>query len=385
MAEPSPANLEQLFVQGHARVLESWSLYGPEHTGLWWKSGRTDVVATPALFRLARTLPSLQEQVGVLLATELRFRDIWLTLQAARLKDFGKRQDWENLCQHIAQLGSASSILREKLASASLQPTEYAALELEILGAPADQSAATPRLLRILGSTAPWVEGRQGKPAEALQYVDPQNIATNWVSGRILQAPDAVDVSQGKVKGHPAVLSGKVEACSGNRMSWVLGTPWVTLLGVLVFTMEAWAAERHGGLQLELPAMYVQQYASPPQIQVIVTLLDGQEIVCGSLGEYCLRVVEALGMALVPSVSAVELDQRLGDVVARLLQAKVWMWKPESRTRYCIGKDFGFDCYRGEGHRHIFLGADGLSQTLRSVAVAWARERNKPLNREVLV
>ncbi len=377
MAEPSLQNLSQLFEQGHARIPESWDLQGPQDTGLWWRSSNSEAIATPELIRLAQTLSSSQERVGLLLATERRFREPWLSLQSARLKGFGERHDWENLCKQITQLGAASPILKEKLPSASLKTTNHATLELGIFGAPADQPAAAPGLLRVLGATAAIIEGKQGKPASALDDVDPHNIEQNWVAGRLLQAPNT------EATPHPAVLSGRVEPCTEDSMRWVLETPWATLLGVLVFTMEAWASERKGGLQLELPEMYVQQYARPPQVQVVVTLADGQEILCGSLGAYCLRVLEALGMALVPSLNAEQLDQHLMDVIARLLQARIWTWKPEARTRYFIGESFGFDCYRGDGHKYIYLGADSLSQTLRSVAVSWAKERVEQSSEEV--
>ena len=376
MGEPSLQALHQLFEQGHARTPESWRLLGPEKNGLWWRCGKSEAIATSELLRLSEGL-SPKERVGLLLATEPRFREPWLTLQATRLKGLGERQDWENLCKQITQLGPASATLKEELPSASLQTTNHATLELGIFGAPADQPAAAPGLLRVLGATAALIEGKQGKSASTLDDVDPQNIEQNWVTGRLLQAPHK------EAMPHRAVLSGKVEPCAEDTMRWVLETPWATLLGVLVFTMEAWASERKGGLQLELPEMYVQQYARPPQLQVVVTLADGQEILCGSLGAYCLRVLEALGMALVPSLDTEQLDQRLSEVIARLLQARVWTWKPEARTRYFIGEHFGFDCYRGDGHKYIYLGAESLSQTLRSVAVSWAKERVEQSSEEV--
>jgi hypothetical protein len=388
MAEPSLSNLSQLFEQGHARIPESWGLQGPQETGLWWKSSNAEAIATPKLLRLAQALSSPQERAGLLLATEPRFREPWLSLQATRLKGLGERQDWEGLCKQITQLGIASATLKEKLPSASLQATDHATLELGVFGAPADQPAAAPGLLRALGATAALIEGKQGKPASNLDDVDPYNIEQNWVGGRLLQAPSYVGADlcvcpHPEAMPHPAVLSGRVEPCIEDSMRWVLETPWATLLGVLVFTMEAWASERKGGLQLELPGIYVQQYARPPKVQVVVTLADGQEILCGSLGAYCLRVLEALGMALVPSLGAEQLDQRLGDVIARLLQSRIWTWKPEARTRYFIGERFGFDCYRGDGHRYIYHGAESLSQALRSVAVSWAKERVEQSSGEV--
>jgi hypothetical protein len=138
---------------------------------------------------------------------------------------------------------------------------------------------------------------------------------------------------------------------------------------------EAWAAERHGGVHLELPAEHVAAFAAPPRVDVVVTLADGREVLCGSLGEFCTRVLDGLGMAIVPARSAAELDAAMAPVIAELLRAGVWAWQPDARPRYVIGAGYGFDCYRGEGHKYVYQRADGLSQALRSVCVAWARAR----------
>jgi hypothetical protein len=158
-------------------------------------------------------------------------------------------------------------------------------------------------------------------------------------------------------------------------MTWVLGTPWITFLAVLAFTAEAWAAERHGGVNIELPLPQISAFAAPPRLEVVVTLADGREVLCGSLGELCLRVLDALGMALVPGKDASALDGMLAPAVGELLRARVWNWQSVARPRYVISDDFSVDCYRKDGHRYIYRGADKLSQVMRSVCVAWARTR----------
>ncbi len=382
MAEPSVPALSPLFRQGHTRVPEAWGLTGPAGAGLWWRADDQEVVATPLLLRRAAELADDGERVGLLLASEPRFRDRWLTMIALRLTDLGRRDDVAELCRQIDALGAAAAAVHDRIERDRIAPAPDAALELSLFGAPADQPPAVPGLLRVLGATAVLVEGGQGQTTEALSLVDSRDPGVNWVAGRLLQMPG------NQAAGGTAVLPGAVPRCpdaadSAARMAWVLETPWVTLLAVLAFTAEAWAAERQGGLQLELPARWVKNFARPPEIDVVVTLADGQEILCGTLGELCLRTLDAMGMAVVPVIDTLTLDRLLGTVVAELLRASVWRFRPEGRIRYFIADGFGFDCYRGEGHRHIFLGAEILSQALRSVTVTWAKARAEQASREV--
>jgi hypothetical protein len=374
--------LAELFSRGHARVPESWELNGPTQAGFWWRASGPEVVATPLLLRRASQVLTDGERVGLLLATEPRYREPWLEITAARLADLGRRGEVAELCRQIDVLGATASALRDRAGRARLAASPHGPLELALFGAPADQSAAAPGLLRVLGHTAALVEGGQGIALAPLRPVDPRDPSINWTRGRLIQGP-GVDAPGGT-----AVLRGAVMPCANPddqaaRMAWVLETPWVALLAVLVFTAEAWEAERLGGLELELPGCHIQHFAQPPQIDVVVTLADGQEVLCGTLGELCLRVLDALGMAVVPPVDADELDRRLARIVSELLRTGVWTFTPEAPTRYLIGEGFGFDCYRGEGHRYVYLSAEDLSEMLRGVAVAWAKARVQGASREV--
>lgn len=362
--------LAGLLRQGHARIPQSWGLGGPLATGLWWRTEAGEAVATPVLVRLAASLPTEGEAIAALLATEPRFREAWLDLQASRLRELGQRGAVDALFDGISALGAAAAVVRPRVAGARLSATAFASVELSLFGAPADQPTAGPGLLRVLGQTAALVEGGIGRPAPALAPVDRRDPLINWVAGRLIQMPGAAGGAAGD-----SVLSGAWGACDTERMAWALSTPWVALLAVLVFTAEAWAAEHHGGVALELPAEHVAAFAAPPRIDVVVTLADGREVLCGSLGELLLRVLDSLGMAVVPACSAAELDAALGPVVAELLRAGVWAWQPDARPRYVISEGFGFDCYRGLGHRYVYQRADDLSHALRSVCVAWARAR----------
>ncbi|MCH8045781.1 MAG: hypothetical protein IID44_18880 [Planctomycetes bacterium] len=369
--QPSVSRLGDLFQQGTARIPESWNLSGPEQCGLWWRVDGV-VVATPLLIRLTKQLRMPEEYSALALATESRFRESWLNLQAARVAKLGLRECVAELCQQIDFVDAAAGVVRERLPSARLEPTGWSSLELELFDAPADQAAAAPALLRVLGLTAALVEGKQGKPFEPLPKVDSQDPRVNWIAGRLLLTP-GIEPSVG----HQWVLCGGYDREENiARMAWVLSSPWVMLLGLFSFMAEAWAAERRGRVTLELPTSRIGDFATPSQIDVVVTLPeDDVEVLCGSLGEFCLRVLDALDMALVPNLEVRELDSQLGQVVGRLLAEKVWTYQPQERPCYVIGEDFSNDCYRGHGHKYIYRAADGLADTLREVCTSWARTR----------
>ncbi|HQZ64341.1 MAG TPA: hypothetical protein PLY87_04660 [Planctomycetaceae bacterium] len=370
--QPSIDRLRDLFRHGTARVPASWGLTGPETTGLWWQAESGVVVASPLLLRMGQQLPRVEECPALLLATESRYRNDWLKLQAARIGKLGDGGRVEELCDQISTIGPAADLIRQHLSSARLEATAWSSMELEMFDAPADQSAAAPALLRVLGLTARLVEGQQGKPCDTLPEVHVKDPRTNWQSGRLLLAPG----TEASVGGQ-WVLGGHFKRPqSVSRMSWVLSSPWVMMLGLLTFMAEAWAAERRGGVTLELPFNRVNEFATPSQIDIVVTLPeDDSEVLCGSLGEFCLRVLDALDMALVPSLVVRDLDAQLGHVVSRLLAEGVWSYQPQNRPRYLIGEEFSNDCYRSEGHKYIYRAADGLADVLREVCLSWARSR----------
>jgi hypothetical protein len=369
--------LLDLFTRGFAKVPAAWELQAAEACGLWWRPEEDIVVATPALLRLADYLPRKAEAAGLLLAAEPRFRDPWLRLQAARLAELGRRGAEEELCRAIDALGPAAKALLPRLKDACLEPTPQGPIEVSLFGAPADQPAGGPGLLRVLSLTAHLVEAEQGIPADILPPTDPKDPRENWLAGRLLQAPD--EASQ---ETNPYVLCGGLGQAVENRMSWVLGNPWATLLAHLVFLAEAWAAERRGGMVMELPLKQLEHFAAPPEVQVIVTLEDEREVLCGSLGELCLRVLDTLGMSLVPRLASAQLDVRLAPIVGRLIREGVWAYRASARPRYEIGAAFSYDCYRGEGHRYIYRAGERLTELLRSVTVAWARSLTGQPHRE---
>ena len=277
---------------------------------------------------------------------------------------YGKR------VRDFAAMANLPKALRERLARVRLAPTGQGDVELAAFGASADQPMAALPLRRALASTAPLVEGGLAIPQGPLAALNDEDPAVSWCPGRLLQAPGAAPGTAGAF-----VLSGHLPECHGEAMPWVLGTPWVTLLAMLVFTAEAWAAERRGGVQIELPLAAVQTFGAPPRVDVVVTLPDGREVLCGSLGELCLRTVDALGMAVVPPPNVSQLDAALAPVVTALLRVGVWIWQPDARPRYAISDAFSRACY-GQAGTPLRVHGDHLFEALRSTAMAWARSRS---------
>jgi hypothetical protein len=242
----------------------------------------------------------------------------------------------------------------------------------------------TPRLLRAIGATAPLVEGGQAVPVSALSDVDRLNPEPNWVRGRLLRLPEADETD---TEAHSAILSGSWLPLQANAelqglseaeatMRWVLARPWPFLLAQIVFTQEAWAAERiSGGLALELEASHISRFHRPPQILIVVTLASGYEV----LGELLLSVLISLGVAVFAGrLTAAQLDDHLGPLIQELLTRKVWRFNYGSgreRPGYRIHETFSDSCYRALGSKYFYRLGSRVTGTIRSAAERWAEEQ----------
>ena len=248
-----------------------------------------------------QSLPNLQEACAAILSCELDIRIAWSRIIAARVQELGNRRDITELTQAISILGQASETIIEQITDSTINPTNFTELEKILFGIPAEQAPVTPKLLRILGATASLIEDKQGKQEPSLTNVDPLNPAINWVKGRILQLPisylsevGTLELENQKAKN---VLSGIYfdltleeinpdDTPSQATMRWVLSRRWIFLLAQIVFTQEAWSAERIAGkLSLELPESQINQFHQPQQILVVITTPTGEEILCGTLAE----------------------------------------------------------------------------------------------------
>ena len=380
--------IEQLLTDGEASDTDLSELREGANLGLWAPSfdGKS-VVATSAAVQLLQVLPSRSEATAAILAVNPTLRQSWQRIVTARLQELGSRRNAQELCNAIDTLGQSASSLLMQLPQASLNPTGYAELERLVLEAPAEQAIAAPKLIRILGAIAPLIEGERG-PTSMLPLVDNKDPSRNWIKGRLMRLPDPTTINQKPELGFPdrAVLSGSLadyqpvnrEIEGAETMYWVLARPWCFLLAQIVFTQEAWAAERiAGGVTLELDPGNLPQALQPSRVTVVVTNAAGEETICGSLAELVLRVLDQLGVTLLAADST-QLDCHLASVISALLQRQVWEFNSSSSMRrpsYTIHPAFSDDCYRALGSRYFNRLASSVTASIRSTCERWAIER----------
>jgi hypothetical protein len=280
--------------------------------------------------------------------------------------------------------------VHQLLPDASLQPTGHQDLEIALIGAAAEQAVIWPKLLRVIGATADLVEGGQGRPAAAIPAVAPLDPKQSWCSGRIMQLPVLNDADSADVT---FVLAGwcvplsKAERVADDSpsqavMRWVLYRPWVMLLAQIAFTQEAWEAEQISGrLGLELAEDQLANPYEPSRVDVVITTADGDEILCGTLGELLRRVLARLDVTLLPPVrtGSQRLDERLAPVIHLLLEQKVWRFEAHGagsrRPGYVIDDDFSTSCYRAFGSKYFYRGGSLLTNAIRLTCEQWAKEK----------
>jgi hypothetical protein len=366
-------------------------------------SGRA--VLARRIQRIFNAVPNDIEAVAAVFACLPDMRSAWMRIVAARLKETGKRRDAVELCQTISTLGDASERVRELLPQASLEPAGFGKLETELFGDSAHQAVVSPKLLRVIGATAWLVEGAgiiKGK-LPAIAPVDPLVPKVSWCGGRVIQLPSAsgkmlaagsgsVDTPTASASSLSYALRGDCSPLSDDErsaedslwrelMRWVLYRPWCMVLAQVVFTVEAWRAEQISGqMALELAEDQISNPYEPKRVDVVVTTPDGSEILCGSLGQLVVRVLDRLQVTLLARDEEVErLDERLAGVIRLLLERKVWRFDPRgaggSRPGYLIDDDFSTSCYRAFGSKYFYRAGSVLTAAIRASAEQWASEK----------
>jgi hypothetical protein len=369
--------------------LQTW--IDGEALGLWSKSKDCSrLISSPPLARLSAEALSEQEAIAAVFACVPEFRAAWMSIQAARLAEYGAGRNVRELISTIGKLAPASKVLREKLPQARLEATGFQDVETALFGAPADLAIAYPRLLRALASTTALIEGCQGNNAKPLTDVDGLSPQTCWQQYRLLRLPSLNEPPPGEPH---AVLTGSVvplsmeevarDARLNSSIGWALTRPWAFLLAQLVFTQEAWAAERSGSqLTLELPEDQFNHAHEPWQVLVFVALATGEEVKCGTLGELIGRVLRRLGVTLlIPpgTPKPLDLDARLAPVISRMLRERVWRIADFSGLRprrgYLIDEEFSTLCYRSFGNRYFSRMGSMVTTAIRKECERWADEK----------
>ena len=335
-------------------------------------------VATPSLIRMLRLLGEREAEAGVF-ALYPEVQDSWIKIVCARLEEMGIQRDPQALLDAIDPLGASADAAVKSWEDRGLTPTPLAALEREILGAPAHEAVSGPRLLRAISAAGAVLADPSTKALSPLPNVHDQVPEGNWAKGRVLLPPGVEPVDD-----LSAVLSGSLAPLqneeSGVLMRWALARPWIFLMGQLVFMQEAWQAERiSGGLALELDREQLATFHQPARVNVVVFMPDGAEVQCGTLGEVVARALDGLGITLLSAdVSKETMDAMISPVIHMLLANQIWTFESGRTGRepgYHIHSLFSDLCYRTLGSRFFYRKGAHVTMSLRRTCEAWAKER----------
>lgn len=350
------------------------TLSAPLDAGLWFDDS-TRLVATSQLINLANALPSYSELVPAIFSLSRSQRVAWLQIVLARLQEIGERKDVAGLCEAITASGPLATEFVAGI-TPSLAATQSGEIERLVLPAAAHEAQAFPVLLRALAATTNLVKS-SATPTGSIPDVVWDDPSKTWQPGRLIRLPSADDRAPAS-----AVLSGALDdsMSDGDSMRWVLHRPWAFLLGQMVFTKEAWEAERvSGSLTFELEQAHVTLFQNPPRVDVVVTLPTGEEVRCGSLGEFVLQTLAQLGVTVFAHrVSATVIDDHLGSVIDALVRREVWRFDHGTggrRPGYAIHPSFSDACYRALGSRAFYRLGSHITAAVRRVAETWARGR----------
>lgn len=334
-------------------------------------------VAAPRLVHILRLLGPKEAEAGVF-ALYPEVHAAWLRVVCARLEEMGIQHHARALVEAIEQLSASAVKAVQSWNERSLAETPFAALEREVLGAPAQEAVSTPRLLRAISSAGAVLADSPHTMLRPLADVHAEAPENNWVRGRIL-LPPGVELMEETT----ALLSGSLapgDETYGASITWALARPWIFLMGQLVFMQEAWEAERISGrLALELDREQLANFHQPPQVRVVVTRPDGAEVQCGTLGELIVRALEDLGIALLTSDASTQaMDARLSPVIQALLSNSIWEFasgRTGRKPEYHIHPDFSDLCYRSLGSRLFYRKGAQVTMSLRRTCEDWAQER----------
>lgn len=385
--EPLIKPLAQLLEKGSC--LASNNALTPILTGLAHPCANGNSwVVSQRLLSVRQQLNSDAELLAALLATDSTLGKTWSGLLAARCREAGELNDPQVLIRLVTQLkGAAAWVVAclEQENTPSLQPTEFVALERQLLGASAEQNQVTPALTRVLAAACQMHQWQQ-QPLPAIEQVkqDGSRPDINWCRGRLLVQPGKkASEFQFLLSGTSAQpLPAQIEQL-GNKdqslaaMQWVLAHPWAYLLALILYEQNVWQVEAAGGLLLELPAGQSPQ--NPSEVQVLVANSDGDELLCGNLAEYLRKILSSLNMAIFPaSITDSELNAGLARVIGQLLSLKVWRYVEGlsgEQGYYQIHPDFSDACYGRKGQPSFSRYARPLRKAIRSQAIQWRSDR----------
>jgi len=367
-----PARLRSLLDCGYAPDAEgglSALLCGLAHPAV--EPGQRGWVVSRLLLAQRQALSSDDELVMALLALLPDVRNAWLAIIAARCQEAAQMTNNAPLVQLITALQGAAGWVEAALPVAQLAASPYAAIERELLGASAEQAAATPMLVRVLAAGFALHQA-QAEALPALPGIDADGVqaAQNWTAGRLLALPQTRAEAD-------YVLSGMMAPpATASTLAWVIATPWALLLAMVVYAQYNWAAEARGGLVLAVSAG--QQAFCPSEISVRVQGPEGDETRCGTLAGLLLRALAHLGVSCFPQQpQAGQLDAQLASLVGLMLAQSVWRYQDGASGQdgeYLIHPVFADACFRLPGSKVFNRTGRHLWQAIRITAEQWRSE-----------
>lgn len=345
-------------------------------------------VSSQRLMQARTSLQSDEELIAALLVTGSKevpasqvLQKAWCQLLAGRCNEASQLSDPQLFVNLLTQLNGAAEWVFEHRDNACLKATEFTELERSLLGASAEQNQVTPMLARVL-AVASRLSGWQQQDLQSIDTIEQtgQRPDINWCHGRLIQRTNQ------KASEFQYVLNGVAnQPLPGNLpqllqkeqqlavMKWVLANPWSYLLTLIAYEQYVWQMEASGALLLELPPG--QSEMQPTAIQVLVANNDGDELYCGSLGAFVLKILSSLNMAIFPnSMTEAELNAELSQVISQLIQYKVWRFfdgLSGEQGFYQIDPDFSDVCYGRVGQPSFSRYAKNLRQAIRSQAIQW--------------
>lgn len=300
--------------------------------GLWHLSeNHQSLIASHKLIELRQSLPSSNDTIAAILATQQSYQTAWSKVVAAHLKDAGSRKDENALIDQVSQLGNAAQNVLSQIERASLQATGFAEVESLVLGQSAEQSASYPKLLRALAVAATIKHDCVGD--DEIRKIESNNTSASWQANRLIQMPDTglsiKLLNEYLLVG--SVLPKESDTCNQKSLEWLQGNPWAYLLAHLTYAQDIWRSEQiAGGLRLEIDPSQVTHFMKPNEIQVVVTTRDDLEISCGTLAELLLRVLDSLNITLFTDLDSsqqiAKLNAALAPVIGYMVEAKVWQF-----------------------------------------------------------
>lgn len=382
VARQTVKDLDRFFVQG-------WLEHHPaglDLTGLVYplEDGRGIALSQTLLERRAR-LSSAGEWKLALLSLDEKWRNPWLHLFAARCLQAGSMsaEDPWVLGHLITEIGLAAQWILPVVQSTEdkyITPSPLQEMELELLGHSLHENAAIPMLTRILNTGfVLYQEQSRELPVSTLLWVDGsgQEVDRNWCTGRLLALPGQVPSKEGANQVLLTEMPQNQGAGHGQISAWLGSNPWALLLALMVFIQDAWSAEHQGGLVLELPAGH--DAYRPSGIEILIQGSEEEEVHCGTLGEFLIKLLFQLGIGFYPHTpSPAELNSLVSGLVGELLRRNVWQFQEDSRGpagHYSIHPEFCDACYSLPLSKSFGRKSKKMKQAIRSCAQGWRGSR----------